>query len=277
MTDTRIRYRDVYRTLKLPRSAERVAFGDIAMPELGFVFPFFQMGFPPALIPIWTDPEGPFHVGFWHHFLVHRHCSIVKVSVGQRYRVYEKARTTEQLFSHWLIESIDLNDGLTEEVRQFASSVGIVNLDYLQEVYHKVGTLLSDMAPFEPFVQDAPLSCFSDDVAGYAGDFPHVSRLSMDMLRTSCALEWSPQQRSEIASMPGAPPWYTTQHQPDVFSSLVESGDLSGAWMSLNSPGWQFEEAKHALRRLAALVDDQRLQVLTEAWTLQPHETAGAY
>ncbi len=83
--------------------------------------------------------------------------------------------------------------------------------------------------------------------------------------------------RPNIASQPGAPPWFKVARQREVFDACLRAGDYQGAWMSLNSPGWRFSEAGVALAELAQRTGDPILRLLSEAWNSERHSDFGGY
>jgi hypothetical protein len=60
--------------------------------------------------------------------------------------------------------------------------------------------------------------------------------------------------------------------QLEIFRQLLDTDDFAGAWLSLNSPGWRFGEARSAIKLLSAKVPDPEFAVLADAWSSLPHE-----
>jgi hypothetical protein len=60
------------------------------------------------------------------------------------------------------------------------------------------------------------------------------------------------------------PGGYLEQHR--VIDQCLESNDLSGAWMSINSPAWTPALARKAIQRLADHAVDPRFSVVSTAW-----------
>jgi hypothetical protein len=54
--------------------------------------------------------------------------------------------------------------------------------------------------------------------------------------------------------------------QPRLFESLLARGQLGPAWMALNSPGWDLQEARDALGQLDLRAKDDDLGALVRAW-----------
>ena len=53
---------------------------------------------------------------------------------------------------------------------------------------------------------------------------------------------------------------------------VLRSIDHSGAWLSLNSPGWRCVDAKRALQQLAVAAASADFHLLADAWSSVPHE-----
>ena len=270
-------YETVYRALDLPRTALDVALGTIPLPFADASAPYSLYGFPPALIPIYSDNSGPGYRGFWRHPLAPRATTLVELSVEAGYRADEVARNLEQLFSYMSITSICVLNGITPETESFATGVGLPDLAAISRLATEIGDSLPDLRGRPPFDRDCPLACF-DDPSDYDGDFPNVAMVERGGdLRNCCALEVDRELQQRIAARPDAPPWFTSRDQAATCRALLDAGDLAGAWMSLNSPGWRFADAKLALRALADQAHDAELSVIADAWIAERHEHAGGY
>lgn len=270
-------YEKVYRALGLPPTALEVALGAIPLPFADASAPFSLYGFPPALIPIFSDSSGPAYHGFWKHPLGARATTLVHLSVEIGYRADEVARNVEQLFTRIVLTAIGVHDRVTPEAERFATGVGLTDLAALDQLSMEAGYCLPDLRGHPPFDRDCPLGCF-DDPNDYDGDFPNRALVERGGdLRRICVLEVDHDLQQRIAARPEAPPWFTTRDQPATCRALLDAGDLAGAWMSLNSPGWRFADAKLALRALADRADDPALSVIAEAWIAERHEHAGGY
>jgi hypothetical protein len=85
-------------------------------------------GFPPALIPMYSESSGPLYCGFWKHHFAERASTIVSLSVEAGYRAREIARNVDQLFAHIVLVAIGVHDGISPEIERFAAGVGIRDL-----------------------------------------------------------------------------------------------------------------------------------------------------
>jgi hypothetical protein len=270
-------YRRVYDVLGLPGVAREIALGKVDLPSGIVETPFLSYGFPPALIPIWSDGGGPSYCGFWVHWFSERERTIVKVLAEAGYRAFEYARTVEQLVAIVALEQISLDEGIGEETTRFAEQVGLEGLDELAAIVAISGEKVSGLKDRKEFGSRSPTKCYVNGV-GYQGDFPTASLdVAKANLERIAGLELSDELGASIAQLPSSPPWLRARSQRPVFGELLARKDFAGAWMSLNSPGWQFAEAKQAMRALALAAGDPAFRVVADAWCEEPHERFGGY
>src|SRR4051794_2545699 len=91
---------------KLGSSRLRVcASGEAGVPLPNYNAPAEWHGFPPALVPIWSDGSGPSYLGLWKHWFSARPISCVRQYVGLGHLTVEIARTEEQFFAYVAIKS----------------------------------------------------------------------------------------------------------------------------------------------------------------------------
>src|SRR5262245_10986258 len=109
------KYRELFQCLKLHEASLKILDGTIKHPSYGVKNPFECYGFPPALLPLWSDGSGPSYVGFWKHWFCDRQQTIAYFSVEEG-RAYEVARNFEQLIWSELLRLVD-NERLHEEVK----------------------------------------------------------------------------------------------------------------------------------------------------------------
>src|SRR5262249_45423943 len=124
---------------------------------------------------------------------------------------------------------------------------------------------------------DPPLDCVPGGL-GYRGDFPHRNTEgSLVGLDTAAGLEIPADLLGEIESIEGAPTWLRVREQRALFEEYLQRGALAEAWLSCNSPGWHFSDAKLALAELANSAKSEAFTLLVSAWTSLPHERSGGY
>ena len=270
-------YADVYRMLGLSEVAAKIALGHLPMPGPTLRVPFPAVAFPPALIPIWLRPVDLQYFGYWKHFFSKRHVSIVSCAAADGWRPTEVARTIDQFFAYECVHQLCAFGGPTDELRAFAAAAHI-DLDALDRLSNEVGENPQALFRSQLFSGGVPLSAAGADAGGYRGDFPHEAMvMTAATLRRTCTLEFTPAHAARIADIADTPPWFSTADQPATFDALLAAGDFAGAWMSLNSSGWQFLQAKQAMRTLSAAAGDADLEILAAAWCGQPHVMTWRY
>ncbi len=268
-------YRRLFRFLQLPKTAVDIAARNIPLP-IYTESPFDTYGFVPALLPLWSG-ESPSYTGYWKHWFGSRQMTLVEVIVENKRRTQEIARTFDQLTRELVLSAIDGTEELTTEIRIFGthSDIGTAELRQIEQIWQEWGNERTGLISLPTFVSAVPLVCLSEGEA-YTGDFPHDGMmLNEEALRNMCTTETSRELHQHIATLPFAPPWFTTTEQATVFNRLLSEKDYLGAWMSLNSNGWKFLEAKEALKQLAQEANVPGLDLLTQAWTAVPHERNG--
>ena len=267
-------YRRLFSALPLPPVAAEIAFRTVEVPFYT-ASPFDAYGFVPALIPLWAT-DSPSYTGCWKHWLTpQRQPTFVELFLENEARPAEIARSFSQLTQRMALTAVNLEGRITPEIEQFARHVGISSATLLEidSVSETSGDSDGGLLLLPSFSENPPLACCQDRGEKYPGDFPHDAiTLTKEALRSVCTFEVSQEMEARLRQSPLAPPWFTTKDQPQLFADLLRRGDLQGAWMSLNSTGWGYLQAKEALRQLGKQADDPAFHLLVEAWTAEPHE-----
>src|SRR6516165_4324004 len=99
-------YEVLARSLGIPEIAISIARGDIEIPVATYRAPAGDYGFPPALIPLWSDGSMPEYIGYWQHWFVPRKPVLVKCDVESGYYVTEIARSFDQLLRPIALETM---------------------------------------------------------------------------------------------------------------------------------------------------------------------------
>jgi hypothetical protein len=272
-------YVAIYRDLGIPEVAIRCALGELRVPYLGVDQPAALYGFPPAFVPLWSDQDGPFYVGYWKHWLVSdRQLTIVRMTIEEKRTVRESARTFEQLVRVVAMETLCMLGQKSDLLEHFAAEAGFEeDLELIDEITMRTGSDPRGLLELDAFRSNAPLSCFPGGV-GYSGDFPHAAMpVNERTIANTCGFEIAEDLRKRIQDLGLEPPWSDAKNQVATFRTLMAKRDYSGAWMSLNSPGWKFVEAKSALMSLTQEVEDENVRRLAEVWCSLDHEDLVAY
>ena len=271
-------YFDLFPMLGLPDAARAIAFRTLEVPFYTDT-PFDGYGFVPALVPLWAT-DSPAYTGYWKHwFTPLRQPVFVEVALESGAKAEEIARSFEQMAQRLVFTAIIMEETPTPAVQAFAAAVGLgpAEVETLAALHktspNKTGPSEALLLSLPAFAADPPLCCLSPDAAQYRGDFPHDSMvLTEQAVRRLCTFEVSDTLCRRIRTLPFAPPWFTQTDQRAVFDRLLQEGDLSGAWLSLNSTGWRYLDAKDALGRLADRAEKPDFSLLASAWIAEPHE-----
>ena len=267
-------YDQLYAAIGIPDRARALAKGTVSIPLLGYSAPYADYGFPPALLPLCSEASGPLLFGYWRHWFVDRACCIVRASVEEGYRVNEIARNFDQFVRVIALEKIVADDGVEADLEEFARRVSITDLEELDSISIKGGDDPTTLLQHPLFGTDAPLRSCSG--TGYKGDFPDPAVEGRNS-PIFCGLEIPTDLHERLRRRASVWPWIRAVDQRPIFDGCLNARDFAGAWMSLNSPGWRFEDAKDALQDLASAAGDPNLQLLARAWCSEPHEIAESY
>lgn len=268
-------YETLLRMLALPPAVVDCATGKLRLPVAGVTYPPPWYGYPPALIPAWS--EGRIYVGLWKHWFTERPLSFVKVYVRAGHSVVEIARTPDQFFCYATISAIVAHDGVRPETEQFARAAGVSNLAEIDAASMSTGDDPRGFTAIRQFQSDTPLASVAD-VAQYDGWFPRADfAVAIPWWQHCCSLEVSDDVR---AAWPGAvpvPPWVAASPTPQMFQTFLRAGDYRSAWLTLNSTGWALPDARTALDQLATAAGDDTFSTLAAAWLAALDRQTGGY
>jgi hypothetical protein len=270
-------YELLAKSLGISELALSLANGEIELPDPEIATPAGNYGFPPGLLPLWSEGSGPFYVGYWWHWFTSRQPTLVRIDVEAGYLVDEIARTLEQLVRLVALGSICFKQGISPSLRAFAARVGIDDLDAIDRISLVTGDDPTGLIAHPLFAADPPLACVPTGV-GYRGDFPHrTPEGTLVGLDAAAGLEIPVTVLEEVAIVEDAPAWLRVRGQKALFNEYIQRNKLGEAWLSANSPNWRFIDMKSALKELANSAQSETFSLLASAWTSLPHETFGGY
>lgn len=273
-----IEYREVSEMLDLPRSISRCIEGQIQAPVVDLEAPASWYGFPPALIPIWSEGSSPSYIGYWKHWFVDREPCFVQMHVEAKRLTTEIARTAEQLFCYVALTSIAAQDGVGAELERFAREVSIDNLDELDSIALESGDNPHGLAKLRQFEDKTPLNSVRA-LNEYTGTFPTGDFSGQRAWWSDCcSCELS---REVLASWPSAiprPNWLVEGIEKRLlFREYLKRGDLARAWLTLNSNGWSIADARVALGDLSDAAHNPAFATLAATWLLVADDNVGGY
>lgn len=269
----------VFGILNLPSVLEKCSSGMIESPLATFSASACWYGFPPALIPIWSDGSGPNYIGMWKHWFVEREPTFVKMYVGSGRLTIEIARTPEQLCSLIIMMSISEQDKVSQKAIEFSKQTGIVDLQEINQVSMDSGDDPHGFIMLDQFKFKTPLESVAN-IAEYSGEFP-VGKFGMHhswWLRSTSFEIPEHILKSWPADIP-MPPWLdiTRQNNVVLFNKYLSAGNLAYAWLTLNSTGWTICDARLAIEALREKANDSRFDLLVRTWLAVADESAGGY
>lgn len=271
-------YSKIAGLLGLPSMFSSCINGELLSPLSGFMAPANWYGFPPALIPIWSEGSRPTYLGYWKHWFVEREPSFFKMYVASKRMTVEIARTPEQFFCGCIMSAIVAEDGLTDSIRQFAHRVGVDNINELDAVSLQTGDDPQGYTQLRQFSDLVPLeSVRNSDV--YLGGFPVPLFEKRNVWwERVCSFEVSEDVLKVWPSMIEIPPWLVPDNSKyDLFKYYVAEGRYDRAWLTLNSSGWTIGDAHNAIRALCRITEERVFHQIANAWIAVADDEEGGY
>jgi hypothetical protein len=252
--------------------------GVIKAPMATLDAPFGWYGYPPALIPIWSDGSSPSYLGIWKHWFIEREMTYVETYLESGCRSTEIARTEDQLFSYVIILAITAHDGISPGIVDFAKRTGVNNLDEIDQLTLDIGDNTRGFSRLPQFASKTPLEMITE-AKKYDGEFPsEQDSLTLPWAEKTCSFEYKEQSLVNWPKNVEKPAWLAGQGRLErIFDEMLAVGDFGKAWLTLNSTGWKFSEAVTAIRRLASAAGDESFSLLASAWVENAENDPGRY
>jgi len=257
----------------LPAQASELASGRIHSEPFGMEAPpNVYGGYPPAAVPLWGQDLSCWAA--WKHVLVpSRSVSFVYFHPEDGYRPEEVARTWQQfaVFSATCIASLEPDRAVKIEKLKL---LGLDESDVAAIIDAWMPDIM-DIGSHPVFRRNRPLK-FVDENEAYDGEFPRNGVAESSRLPITCGLEYGLGGPSTNLDLTSAP-WLLPNGGPRGFEMAMGKGDLSGAWLSLNSPGWLFMDACVAMTDLRTKAAEPMLDAIAETWLSVHAEMPGGY
>lgn len=187
-----------------------------------------SFGFPPVLIPLWSNASWPGYIGIAKHWFGDRQDTFVQFYADE-FSFVEIARNFEQLKA-WMVFDFLCNVPAPDEVGRFAESIGFCAATDVEAVF-------SDCEDISDLVK---LSVFKNDVPAVIA-------------------------RSEESDSPG---WLVEASGVANIKSSIASGDYEKAWYQLNSSVISKGDILSLLNELPPYADDsEAFKSLVTSWS----------
>lgn len=263
---------DIFSWLGLPDVAIAIATGELALPEPMIPAVKCEYNRPPALLPIWGNDSDDFvYFGLWRHWpIATRRPVFVQYHSNDGF-IEEYGATFPQLLEFYCVRTFGAPPRGRE--RAFLQAVGLDSIEPF------VGRQTRALLGRKEFAGYIPAALADACDLPYSGEFPHRSKsLSPTDCRTMCDIEVPDHQRTTVYKTDTSPPWFNPANQQQLFEELFSQQDYAGAWLSLNSDGWETRSAASALRRLSDAVDNSDFSRYAGYWISSiPVDCRGTY
>lgn len=230
--------------------------------------------FPPALVPVYSDGEK--YIGLWLHPIVNGRTPTWVKLYGERWLIDEVARSFEQFLFHLFHDVLGV--GSWERPGEPWEEAFLSCTPALRRL--RLGTLIADLwasksaRAYDVTYREAELFRNSlprhvvNKTDTYSGEFPVPSNITKTHLARCCGFEMGPKV---VKAAKGAridlPPWMASSKASDVFRDCLEQRDFAGAWLTLNSRGWDsVSQVREALHVLATASGNADVKAIAATW-----------
>lgn len=191
--------------------------------------------YPPAFVPILHDTSGTSY-GAWHHPNLARRPCFVGLTAEQLL-VKEIARDVRQFWTFLALLSISIDSKHTQELETFLQGFDVTAASIV-EASLEVGDDRDLFGAHPAFADNCPASLRTDRAPDSA--FPSLERRETWPL--ACRYEL------EVAD-PAAPRWLR-ESPAMVFRDEMSAHSWTGAWLALNAPNWEIDDARAAANKM---------------------------
>ena len=175
-----------------------------------------SFGFPPVLIPLWSNASWPGYIGIAKHWFGGRQDSFVQFYAAE-YSFVEVAKNFDQLKA-WMVFDFLCNVPAPDEVGEFAESIGFCSASDVDDIFSDCENI-SDLAKLSVF----------------KGDLPAVIEKGEGL---------------------GDPEWLVKASGVAEIKKLVSSGQYEDAWYQLNSSVISKGDVLNILNELVPYTND---------------------
>lgn len=257
-------YREIFEQLDMSERLTEVALGETELPSWSIEVDNEPEGFLPAMVPIWREDTS--YYGVWVNPITGSFYYGYS-NPETDYRVSKLSDTSSGFIFLYLFNEISIN-GMVDEVRHAADVLGVEGIEDIHETYNQHGFNPESYIKLQSIVNDFGLN----DV--YGSPLFSLPGSSKD-IESYCSVEVPEDAISTLAYLPE---WFDRSRVEALFYRYIDCGNANLAWLTLNSNGWPFSQAKVAFSAMAEKFPDNFfLNRLAELWCSFSHENYGGY
>ncbi len=220
---------------------------------------------PPCLIPLFLG-YGASYKGVINHFFINRKNTFAELNLEYG-SIIEKALNFKQLSVYLILPMIMSEDGITDEIIEFANKIEFKEYQELDSFSIKHGDNTDYFNELIYFNDNLPLDIVKD-IKKYKGDFPSsYDNLNQPQIINSCAFEISPSAYELIKTNQETPKWLIKEiDKKQLFDNYISKNQLKEAWLTLNSKGWLLIDVAKGLEILKSKTDDSLFHLVADNW-----------
>ncbi len=263
--------------LNIKESVVELSSGKFSFLSNNYTAENLSHGYPPALVPFLNSDSGVF-LGMWKHFFVDR--AETYVSVYKEIGVaYEDGRVGEHILINLIIAYIERR-GIDIRVQNLINEHFKGSEQLFIDAVRRYGESPSVLNLFVNDKSKLPLEAL-DNSELYGGNHPISSKdtgYNLVYSRSNLVCGYEYDHDFSDPAIEAEMPWLSQEaNLQELFVHYYDNDDMARAWMTLNSPGWLYSDAKNALFMLADSADDIVLSRISETWASENSTLEGDY
>ncbi len=234
------------RDLGYPKWIEELCTGSLNYPPISWSTCEGWYPHPPAFIPILAENSLPSYLGVLRHWFVKRAPSFCYLSIEDNGALYEISRTAEQFSVYLMLNSIAMGCS-SDQVSEFAMRSNFFDFDKVLEHANKYGDDIKQMWSYWGTKEGLPREMV-DSQGEYDGDFV-------------CPESYGMVEREFPENKMRAPFSIV-----DRFNTFYKENRFTDAWILLNSPGWNVEDAIVCLVEMRRISPSPYFNLQCQQW-----------
>jgi hypothetical protein len=259
--------RKISKELNLDKALQKLVFKEIAIPyhdDYNSVDSYWYPH-PPCIVPLFIG-YGASYKGIINHFFINRKNTFIEYNLEYG-SIVEKAMNFKQFSIYLLLPMIMSNEGINDEIIEFANQIEFKEYKELDEFSIRHGDNTDFFNDLVYFKDNLPLDIVKD-VSKYKGDFPTSgNNINKLQIVNSCSFEISPAAYEIIKNSKELPKWLDKETEKiKLFENYISSDQLKEAWLTLNSRGWLLTDVVKCLEILKSKTNDKLFSLVADNW-----------